>query len=1484
MAVQTGGLSSVATDASLRGDGTTGDPLSAAEYAGGAFDSVSYISSSREFLFQALDSSQDQRLSLNFIGRFHGVGGDTFTTGQAFHFGDSCVVDDVYYFYTFLTSDSFSPSTVAASDRFVGLPVLESGVVRTAQIATGGDEHDVLVRTATGHAWMPPTLVGLIPAAVKTAYESNLDTNAFTDAEQLKLMDIEERATTDQTASEIKSDYEGNPDTNALTDALLAKLNTIPADAATAAMVIVDITLTGLPTADANAKDHIYVNYEIPTAYMIHEFLEGGTPPTGFFNDFTATLFNGEWPSNAEAIVGNGGPFAVGEWYWNTTDRQAYRYDQVSAINRLFVHISMETLLGVGHLWLQHGEFESELLIRIDEFDMATIYVGEVRGNLIQLDNTTYTAGSNEHTSYNWELIGGLGSGTGIDQDLVNNLIYAAFASAVQGNTETGITVTYDATDNSFDFVVTGGGTGGGGVYYPIDDSNVGGTRDDVTLSTTQSLAAYVHGMMVFFKHGTNFNGGAMTLDVDGLGPVAFRRSDGAGGREEFALGDIVRGQLVLAVYDFDADVFSWAGGTLGTASEANIGELEGNVALLTTGGRFPRGRLPGDIAYQDGATFSGPVLGPTPTVNGHLTTKQYVDLVAADFASRYYPVGLAGVGGTVNNITLTTGLSLSAYFHGMAVFFVTISGDNTGNVTINVDGIGSRPFIQANQHGFAEFQNGDITSGTPLLAIYDEQGNRFLWAGGSIGQAAKRLVGTAPGNVVGVGSNNLIADSLLPANLARTTGATFTGAVRGPTPTANAHLTTKAYVDTSAGGGISTTRSFYIPPADVVGINSLELSTGLSLSSVQDGDQFHFMVGQENTGAMTIAVDGNTPLSLRKNDAVGFVAMESGDYSADQVEIVAYMADGNQFLWIGGGRGNAARFNVGSGMAFRLPLQGADGRLARNSVPGQIAYQDGATFTGAVAGPTPTDDDHLVTKQYVDLGGANPSSYAPIDDNLVSGTNIISLTTGRNLTIIPHGFLVSFNPTNNSTGPLRLEIDGLANNAFRKSDGAGGSAEFDAGDIRSGEVVFAYYDQPPNTFYWVSSFIGTAGRRSTGTDQGNLAVLGSGGRFAAARLPSGVVYRTGATFTGAVAGPAPTDDDHLATKLYVDANAGTGGGEQHYYPVPDAGVSGVNNIVLTTGQSLTDLTDGLVVSFRPPAVNTGNVTINVDSIGASSFRKNDGIGGSEEFAAGELVLFEVVFAVYSENNNRFFWAGGRLGTATRRNTGGSSGDIALLGAGGRYPASRLPDDVVYEAGATFTGAVAGIDPTADEHFATRGYVDDHDGNIYTGNERAYYALSVTGTNAISITTGESIAALQEGDRIWFLPANTNSGDVSLNLDGTGGVPTRKASGLGGFTQLEAGDVRANTKQSFTYSTAHNQWFWSAGVVGNAVFHNVGTDVGNLVEVQANSKLNRLLLGGAGANAGQPLVYGNGSQQVWGSMSGAYLVPETVTEAVPWTP
>ena len=64
-------------------------------------------------------------------------------------------------------------------------------------------------------------------AQIKTAYEGESDTNAFTDALKTKLDGIETSATTDQTGAQIKTAYEAEADTNAFTDTLKTRLTAL---------------------------------------------------------------------------------------------------------------------------------------------------------------------------------------------------------------------------------------------------------------------------------------------------------------------------------------------------------------------------------------------------------------------------------------------------------------------------------------------------------------------------------------------------------------------------------------------------------------------------------------------------------------------------------------------------------------------------------------------------------------------------------------------------------------------------------------------------------------------------------------------------------------------------------------------------------------------------------------------------------------------------------------------------------------------------------------------------------------------------------------------------------------------------------------------------------------------------------------------------------------------------------------------------------
>jgi len=90
---------------------------------------------------------------------------------------------------TFSTNQDISTS---ASPTFNNITV--TGTVDGRDVATDGSKLDGIEAGATADQ---------TAAEIKTAYESNSDTNAFTDAEQTKLSGIETGATGDQTASEI---------------------------------------------------------------------------------------------------------------------------------------------------------------------------------------------------------------------------------------------------------------------------------------------------------------------------------------------------------------------------------------------------------------------------------------------------------------------------------------------------------------------------------------------------------------------------------------------------------------------------------------------------------------------------------------------------------------------------------------------------------------------------------------------------------------------------------------------------------------------------------------------------------------------------------------------------------------------------------------------------------------------------------------------------------------------------------------------------------------------------------------------------------------------------------------------------------------------------------------------------------------------------------------------------------------------------------
>ena len=156
-----------------------------------------------------------------------------------------------------------------------GISVLDNGVTRSrkAEILDFRTGINVILPDPTDDTHLRIEAPALTNTEIKTKYENNPDTNAFTDSDHTKLDGIESSATRDQSSSEIKTAYESNANTNAFTNTRRDKMDGIESNA----------------TGDQTAA-------EIKTAYE-------SNADTNAFTDARRDKLNGIAP-NAEVNVG----------------------------------------------------------------------------------------------------------------------------------------------------------------------------------------------------------------------------------------------------------------------------------------------------------------------------------------------------------------------------------------------------------------------------------------------------------------------------------------------------------------------------------------------------------------------------------------------------------------------------------------------------------------------------------------------------------------------------------------------------------------------------------------------------------------------------------------------------------------------------------------------------------------------------------------------------------------------------------------------------------------------------------------------------------------------------------------------------------------------------------------------------------------------------------------------------------------------------
>ena len=549
--------------------------------------------------------------------------------------------------------------------------------------------------------------------------------------------------------------------------------------------------------------------------------------------------------------------------------------------------------------------------------------------------------------------------------------------------------------------------------------------------------------------------------------------------------------------------------------------------------------------------------------------------------------------------------------------------------------------------------------------------------------------------------------------------------------------------------------RFFPVPRADVGGTaNAIELTTGRNLTALEHGDQFFFVSGAANTGAVTIAVDGLAAVNVQISSprTTGDIASEplsGGEISGNDSLMVIYGATFDEFYLMPARTGTAAFRNVGTD-ELDVPVLGTGGVLADGLIPADIARLAGPALTGTPTAPTPpagNDSTRLATTAFVTALGA---MLAPLASPALTGTPTVpTAAAGTNST---QAASTAFVTAAIAAAMLMGGGDGVLASVtvagttmtFTLSNGT--SFDVDVADIVAGLISGV-----------------TAGEGLTGG--------GTEGDISLALDPAPARVALGVT--------------DLA--------------------IPDSGVGGTANaITLTTGLNITALTNGQSFRFEPSTANTGQVTVNVDGTGALPLWKSTAIVNQTRVRAGELVPNRLVTVTYFDGG---FWltAQGGIGLGALYDVGTATGDLVVLGAGGRFPIGTLPEAAALLTGAIFTGAISGPAPTADAHLTTKAYVDglvsppvgDHNRYLILKSDRTAVVQADIDAATVFTTSTVMIPAFTENRYIYLLvPEDQAITRIVLETSPEQDVTSQFA------------------RQADTYDiggTAHEQW-WSNDV------------------------------------------------------------------------
>lgn len=187
---------------------------------------------------------------------------------------------------------------------------------------------------------------------------------------------------------------------------------------------------------------------------------------------------------------------------------------------------------------------------------------------------------------------------------------------------------------------------------------------------------------------------------------------------------------------------------------------------------------------------------------------------------------------------------------------------------------------------------------------------------------------------------------------------------------------------------------------SNVQGINDITANATPTITAYRDKQQYTLTAVNENTGAVTLSIDGllATPI---KNQGADIAA---GEFPAGEIIIVAYNSLSNVFELVGGGGLSLTNIiTLWSGSIASIPVGWAlcDGNNGTPDLRDSFVRGAGSTFTVDETGGSETTGSHIITiaempaHTHTTPSGANSTKADGDNQKQIEGSSSVTGSTG---------------------------------------------------------------------------------------------------------------------------------------------------------------------------------------------------------------------------------------------------------------------------------------------------------------------------------------------------------------------------------------------------------------------------------------------------------------------------------------------------------